>query len=466
MTTPADTDATTDTDPITRNGDGPAQPPDPPEPPPAADDTATMSTQLVKYTPEHRALIVANIGEGNLSDGEVDLVMYQAERLGLDVLSGQMHAWKTDGKLVMMTSIHGLRAVARRTGKYGGRRGPQFLTHDSEWVDVWVAELYPEGKRLPLAARCWVRNTDDLEWTIGVAAWSEFAQYTDVWEGPRGQRRKVGRKLRALWNPDGGKPSVMIGKCAESQALRAAFPADLTGVYTDDEINTADALLDDQGDPLGRPGAGSSEIQAIVDQLAALPIDAREKIESYWANHYVPAYLDGATVGDIGTIADGGLERWHPTSEHVQRIGELIKRAADATAAQPTSSESPAADGPPSSAAGAGAPDPVAPNAPEPGDPLPRLDLYLLAFDQPEAILLAALDDIGAGTMAEIAERAGVNLTASVKTTIAGLFEANMIRLDPDAGPGMRGPYRVYQVNYPTTDARIDAASPTESEQP
>jgi hypothetical protein len=34
-------------------------------------------------------------------------------------------------------------------------------------------------------------------------------------------------------------PSVMIGKCAEAQALRAGFPADLSGVYSSDEMEQA-----------------------------------------------------------------------------------------------------------------------------------------------------------------------------------------------------------------------------------
>jgi hypothetical protein len=34
-------------------------------------------------------------------------------------------------------------------------------------------------------------------------------------------------------------PSVMIAKCSEAQALRRAFPADLSGVYSTDEMDQA-----------------------------------------------------------------------------------------------------------------------------------------------------------------------------------------------------------------------------------
>src|SRR5690625_7555528 len=51
----------------------------------------------------------------------------------------------------------------------------------------------------------------------------------------------------ALW---ASKPAHMIGKVAETLALRAAFPQDMSGIYTPEET--------DQDTPQGEPGVGQA----------------------------------------------------------------------------------------------------------------------------------------------------------------------------------------------------------------
>jgi hypothetical protein len=76
-------------------------------------------------------------------------------------------------------------------------------------------------KTRPRAAKVEVLHAGFGEPLSAVALWSEYAQtYQD------------GNPI-ALWN---SHPTTMLAKCAEAQALRRAFPEELGGLNTDDEI--------------------------------------------------------------------------------------------------------------------------------------------------------------------------------------------------------------------------------------
>jgi phage recombination protein Bet len=168
-----------------------------------------MST-LSLWTPEQAQLISTTIAPG-CSNDELRLFAYACQRTGLDPFSRQIYAIKRGGKLTIQVSIDGLRSIAERTGQLDGSQS-YWCGSDGAWVDVWL------DSKPPAAAKTIIHRKGCAH------PFSATARFADFNAG------------QGLWSK---MPSVMIAKCSEAQALRRAFPADLSGVYSTDEMDQA-----------------------------------------------------------------------------------------------------------------------------------------------------------------------------------------------------------------------------------
>lgn len=203
-----------------------------------------MSVSTQGLDEDRKKLLMETLCKG-ASESEFELFAHICKRSGLDPFAKQIFpVFRWDSKLgrntmTVQTSIDGYRVIAERTGNYAPGK---------EIVYTYSGE----GKLL--SATAYVKKlTKDGTWheIAATAFWDEYAQVS-----------KSG-SLNQFW---GKMPHLMLGKCAESLALRKAFPAELSGLYTHEEMQNSVTLEQEQAET-PEPTLSQEQIDEILELI-------------------------------------------------------------------------------------------------------------------------------------------------------------------------------------------------------
>jgi len=163
------------------------------------------------------------------SNEEFEVFLMACRKTQLDPFMKQIYAVKRKSKrpdgswgesMTIQTGIDGYRLIAERTGAYAPGPEPTYVMDD-------------KGKIL--SATSYIKKmTRDGTWhTVSASAYmDEYCQ--SFVDRSSGEKRPTG-----LWAT---MPRTMLAKCAEAQALRKAFPAEMSGLYTKEEMEQAEVV--------------------------------------------------------------------------------------------------------------------------------------------------------------------------------------------------------------------------------
>lgn len=248
------------------------------------------------WTPDQAAWLRQAGIKDEVTSAELSGFLHLCQRTGLDPFSRQIYLIGRKDKranrevYTPQTGIDGYRVIAQRvTAQTGGSYGYEdtvWCDSSGRWRDVWLAAEPPAAAKVTV-----IRNGQRFS---AVAAFREYAQTF-----PDGN-------LKGLW---GRMPAGQVAKCAEALALRKAFPHDLAGVYTAEEMAQADNSAPETG--------------PAPQMQRAIPDEPDEWATAQPRRDYLAEARAAETAEDVRRVYREALAEFGPNTATMQEIASI-----------------------------------------------------------------------------------------------------------------------------------------------
>ena len=203
---------------------------------------------------ERQVAALKQLGVADASRADLAVFMHVVQRTGLDPFAKQIYMLgrrdRNTGQVrqTIQTAIDGYRLIARRAADAAGHslgyEDTLWCGPDGVWTKAWLSDDPPSAAQVVV-----VRDGDRYP---AVALLKEYRQ-----------------ERSPMWRD---KAALMLAKCAEALALRKAFPQDLSGVYTAEEMdqnNDPTVHVDQVTQPAQDPTRTAATLAGAVQMIAA-----------------------------------------------------------------------------------------------------------------------------------------------------------------------------------------------------
>lgn len=243
-----------------------------------------MTTQLTKIDYNNKEVIntLKQTVTKGASDAELAMFIEMCRATQLNPFKKEIWFIKAKDQVQMMTGINGFYAIANSHPQYDGTV-IDYVEQDGNLQKV-VAHVYRKDRKYPSTAEA----------------------YLTEYQKPYGNWKIM--------------PRVMLAKCAESMALRKAFPQELNGLYTQEEVPQEETIEHIKVDAFGE----SKHSQDICYDFSA--VNDEQKL---WIEEHVLQHLKHKKIDDNKYIFDEPLKPLHKF-EHF-RVEDISKEANNET---------------------------------------------------------------------------------------------------------------------------------------